>query len=76
MAKPIGTLGVIDSITVGGRAFTDLANLVVLASKNNTHQYYSFYEANGTGPYQVPTGKVLQIRAAQFTGLGTPDGLS
>lgn len=30
MAKPIGTLGVIDTLTIGGRVFTNLASLITL----------------------------------------------
>lgn len=54
MAKPIGTLGVIDTLTIGGRVYTDLTNLIILhgavsISGNPT----TFRKANGTAGYQA-----------------------
>lgn len=65
MATPIGTLGTIPSLTVGGRVFTDLTNLIILSastggSANNVSTLRKFGASSG---YQVTTGKTLTIYA-------------
>jgi hypothetical protein len=57
MAKPIGTLGTIETLTVGGRVFTDLTNLIVLTTGSGTLARNSvFYKSDSGAPaaYQVP----------------------
>lgn len=74
MAKPIGTLGTIDTLTVGGRVFTDLTNLIILGMANGGGFNSTFrkqYPTNVTGAgYQVTGGKSLTLWAAQILALG------
>lgn len=72
MARAIGTLGTIDSITVGGRVFTDLTNIITLigvctAGTGNS----SLRLLNGTAGYPVTTAKTLKILAIAVQILGT-----
>ncbi len=67
MSKPIGTLGTIDTLEVGGRVFTDLANLIQLNAAFGVGGPFSgFFLGNGT-PYQVSAGKTFTGWAAQMT---------
>jgi hypothetical protein len=53
-------------LTVGGRVFTDLKNLVVVTGGfDGTNTNSSCREWNGSAGYQVPVGKRLVIFAAQ-----------
>lgn len=66
MAKPIGTLGNVDSLIVGGRVFVDMENLLrfgayISAGNNNA----TFRLAAATSGYQVPGGKTLTVGAVQ-----------
>ena len=65
MAKPIGTLGTIPTITVGGRVFTDLDNLIVLTAyaQTGTAAGATFREPVASSGYQVPGGQTLRILA-------------
>lgn len=64
MAKPIGTLGTIPTLTVGGRVFTDLTNLLVLGAYNGTGTKYATFRKNNTSAgYFVTSGKTLTISA-------------
>lgn len=76
MAKPIGTLGTIPTLTVGGWVFTDLDNLIQLCASNSNQKYWRFVAPNGTGAYQVTTGKTYKIYAAQITAATDIDSLS
>lgn len=68
MATPIGTLGTIPTLTVGGRVFTDLSTLITVVG--------SIVQATGTNStcrapvatagYQVTTGKTYTIWAASY----------
>lgn len=71
MAKAIGTLGTIPSLTVGGSVFTDLDNLIVLGGTNSTNAFCTLRKPNGTAGYQVTAGKTLTQRALHFTDLDT-----
>ena len=67
MAKAIGTLGNVDSLTIGGVTFTDLTNLIVLtgavgAINNKT----TLRKPDGTAGYQVTVGKTLTHRAVML----------
>lgn len=68
MAKPIGTLGTIDSLTIGTRVFVDLDNLIVLSAAGYAGSNYicTARLANATSGYQVTSGKTLRIDATQF----------
>lgn len=63
MAKPIGTLGVIDTLTVGGRVFTDLTNLITLHAISNAQIYCGMRKPDGSAAYAVTTAKTLTIHA-------------
>lgn len=71
MAKPIGTLGTIDTLTVAGCVFTDLANIIVLAGiLTTTANIGTLRKSNGTAAaasgYQVTTGKTYLVRATKI----------
>lgn len=66
MAKPIGTIGNVDSLTVGGVTFVDLTNLIVVGAawQNSTGTKSStLRKPGGTAGYQVTSGKTLTLRA-------------
>ena len=65
MAIPIGTLGTIPTLTVGGRVFTDLTNLIILygMSTTSTHNWSTLRKQNGSSGYTVTSGKTLTINA-------------
>lgn len=64
MAIPIGTLGTIPTLTVGGVVFTDLTNLIILKAYLLTASNHStMRKVTGSAGYQVTTGKVLTFRA-------------
>lgn len=56
MARPIGTLGTIDTFAAGGRIFTDLSNLVILigALGGGATQYSTLRKCNTSAGYQAP----------------------
>lgn len=55
-------------LTVGGRVFTDLSNLIILTTYvTGTSTYIStLRRANGSAGYQITAGKTLTIYAAQM----------
>lgn len=66
MARPIGTLGVIPTLTIAGRVFTDLTTLiitggVVVTPGNRT----SLRLPNGSAGYPVTALKTLNIVAIE-----------
>lgn len=64
--KPIGTLGVVPSLTVANYVFTDIDNLVTLwASVGGNNS--TLRKTNTTAGYQVPVGKSFKIYAIRFT---------
>lgn len=68
MATPIGTLGNIPNLVVGGRVFTDLTNLIVLAAYVTTaSNRATFRKINTSAGYAVTAGKTLTIYAAKAT---------
>lgn len=76
MAGPIGTLGAIPTITVGGRVFTDLTNLKILTGTANSGvaNYTSLKNAslNATrGVYVVPAAKTFILHAVRWIQNGT-----
>lgn len=67
MAKPIGTLGTVDTINVGGRIFTDLTTALIMAvTQVGANTFGTFRKTQGTAGYQVTTGKTLTIHAVQL----------
>lgn len=75
MATPIGTLGTIPTITVGGRVFTDLTTIIILQAYMNSSAAtrYSTFRRTSSG-YQVTTAKTLKLHAAKWSGIGTNSG--
>ena len=70
--KVLGTLGNIDTLTIGGRVFTDLTNLIILEMTANTGSgvvYSTFRLSNSSSGYQVTSGKTFTIYAIQATSL-------
>lgn len=66
MATQIGTLGTIPTITVGGRLFTDISNLIILTERVLTAARFStLRKPNSSAGYQVTAGKTLTIEAQQ-----------
>ncbi len=58
MAKPIGTLGTIDSLTIAGRTFTNLSGLIIVyGSILTTSHSATFRKANGASGY-TPSGSL------------------
>ena len=53
------------SITIAGRVFTDLDNLIILGGSTGSSgdDTCTFREPNGTAGYQVPVGKKLVVKA-------------
>ncbi len=68
MPTPIGTLGNVPSLTVGGRVFTDLTNLIVLTAAHSAGNLSTLRLPGASSGYQVPAGKTLKIWAIrQYT---------
>lgn len=64
MAKPIGTLGNIPIIIINGRTFVDIDNIFILAAYVATDGRFStFRKPDGTGGYQVTSGKTFTVLA-------------
>lgn len=71
--KQIGTLGTIDTLTIGGRVFTDLTNLITLYAATNAVSTFATFRKNGSqvaAGYQVTSGKTLFIYAIQIQAEG------
>lgn len=65
----IGTLGTIPTITVGGRVFTDLTNLIILIGVlENAGDFTTLRKMNATSGYQVPGGKTFTAMAIKIAG--------
>lgn len=67
MAKPIGTLGTIPTLEIGGRVFTDLTTLIRLSGFTNTNDNCTLRKSNGSAGYQVTGGTTLTIKAVKQT---------
>lgn len=65
--KPIGTLGTIETVTIGPRVFTDLANLIKLHGYVKSNTYSTFRSTLGPSGYQVTSGKTLTLGAASVS---------
>lgn len=68
MAKPIGTLGNVDYVQVGGVTFTDVANLKVFHAYTTAaaNQCSLILTATGSAGYSVTGGTTLSLRAYSF----------
>lgn len=82
-AKPIGTIGNIESITCGGRNITDLSSTsgfkILTGSFDNGSTNTTFRAANAGSGYIVPALKVYRIVCAKATataGMGLAIGYS
>lgn len=59
----------IPSLTVGGRVFTDLDNLIILSGgKLLTNTRWTYRKAGESTGFQVPAGKIFRIMAVNATG--------
>lgn len=73
MSKIIGTMGTVDSLTIGGRVFTDLTNLITLTCNTNAASVRSTFRKCGShvgAGYQVTAGKTLYIYALSLIPFG------
>lgn len=60
-------LAIRDSLIIGGRTFTDLDNLIILAGYVVGGNYTTVRELNATAGYEVTAGKTLKILAIENT---------
>ncbi len=75
MAKPIGTLGTIPTLTVGGRVFTDLDTLITLVAKCSGNQSTLRKSGAQAGAgYPVTALKTLNIYALRIIPTGATAG--
>lgn len=65
MARAIGTLGTIDTISIGGRTLTQLDSVIVLNGAVNVNNSTGAIGTSSTG-YQVPVGFTLKVKCIQF----------
>lgn len=69
------------SLTVGGRVFTDLTNLIIIhCGTAGSNTYSTGRRPNATSGYQVPASRTLRVAAMKIaylssTGSGTNIGL-
>lgn len=61
MAKQIGTLGTIDTFSIGGRVITNVSGLITLNQQALTTNFGGFFLPNGTSGYQVTSGKTFAM---------------
>lgn len=72
--RPIGTLGTIPTLTIGGRTFADLDNLISLfTSMNPAGRYGTCRKQNGstTGYAAVNTLKIYAIKLGVLSSTGS-----
>lgn len=63
-----------ESITVGGRTFYDLDNLLILqAGKSAANDYSTFVLSPNTAGYSVPADKILEVLAFKTICASTAD---
>ncbi len=65
MAKPIGTLGTIDTLTVGGQVFTDLTTIIGLVAFSNTNTNGSFRVPFAAAARVVTSAKTFTVNAVK-----------
>jgi len=64
MAKPIGTIGNIETLTVNGVTLVDLTNLIILGGAVATsNRYTTLRKMNSSSGYQVTAGKTFTVHA-------------
>lgn len=75
MAKAIGTLGTVDTITVGGRVFTDLTNLIIIMTSITTaSRYGTFRKASASAGYTPSGGLTFKFGAIRMIPAGYAAG--
>lgn len=68
LAQPAGQA----NLVVGGRVFTDLANLKILSATGSAAgQRATFRDGNDSAGYAVTAGKTLRILAVKLLSIGT-----
>ncbi len=65
MPSPIGTIGTIPTLTVGGRVFTDLTTLIILKAHVSGNTRSTMRKSSGSTGYQVTAGKTYTVHALQ-----------
>lgn len=68
MATPIGTLGTIPTLTVGGVVFTDMTNLITVLGNAASTYYTTLRKPTASSGYQVPGGQTFSIYALRAVG--------
>lgn len=62
-AGPVGGSPAVPSLTVGGRVFTDLSNLITLYGYLGSNGKTTFRKTGAVSGYQVTSGKTLTLAA-------------
>ena len=73
MAKPIGTLGTIQTLTIGGMAYTDLTTLITTLGYAGAGTYGTVRLPTASAGYQVTSGKTYTITAMTEAGSDSAD---
>lgn len=63
MAQIVGTLGAVETLTVGGRTFVNVSALITLQAWCDSNTHAVMRKSGGTSGYAVTAGKVLTIEA-------------
>lgn len=73
MSKAIGTLGAVDTITIGNVIFTDVSNLIMVSGyvTDGTNKWTSFRKPAGSSGYTPSGSKTFHVRAVRIFSLGT-----
>lgn len=67
MAKPIGTLGTVETLQIGGRVFTDLTNLIKIGGYVSSTTKTTLRKSGSSSGYQVTALKTLTLAAITMT---------
>lgn len=70
MANPMGTIGNVDNITIGGLELVNLPIEITVAGFANG-AVTTLRNQNASAGYQVPGGKILYIKSVKVYGNGT-----
>lgn len=73
MATPIGTLGTIPTLDLGGRVFTDLTTIKVLGGYGAGGQFATLRLSTATSGYTVTNGMTLTLTTLTHAWVGGVD---
>lgn len=62
----VGTNGAVDSLTIGGRTFTDLTNLISLVGDVQSGAYTTFRQLDGTSGYTPSGSNKFKVHAIKI----------